>query len=255
MAKLDTTNIPLDLLIDYVEGLLDSEATARLEQRLAEDEYHRNIVEGIQHFYTQKGQDRAALEAYLDDFQHRLSPKAATQVRRLPRSFIAIAATLALIVTAFFLVRNSQGASSDALLAQALSTPYPSVYDQNKSGDPQDIRASIGALYQAGDYEAVIETAQALIDQSNTANPLDYFMLGLANLYQDVPNYAAAITALNQTKAFNTGSNITQQTDWYLALSYLSAGEVENARRLLEGISADGGHYKQAEASLLLKTT
>ncbi|MEO0339086.1 MAG: hypothetical protein AAF242_07710, partial [Bacteroidota bacterium] len=67
--------------------------------------------------------------------------------------------------------------------------------------------------------------------------------------------YSSAVEALQQAKVLGADSNIIQQTDWYLALSYWGAGELENARRLLELISEDDTHYKQSQASILLGTT
>lgn len=244
----DNRIVPYDLLADYVDGLLDPSATARLDERLQEDEDSRRIVEGIRLFYAKYGHDRAALESYLDEFGRRLS-RPLEQVRRRRRyrfGVVAAAVGLLLILAAGLWLRPG---GPDQLVVQYLEQPYPPPYTLARGEETIDpVRRQIVLAYSQKDYRSAVNQLEELAKVEPPA-AADRLLLGLSYLYLRQP--AVAVPFFQQV--LNQGDpSLHEPAEWYLALAFAEAGRWEAARPLLARISDTAGHFRQAEAWQLL---
>ena len=182
MKQFNKENINFELLLDYVEGLLDAPTQARIQAKIAEDEYYAGIVEGIQFYYVKYGADRDQLEAYLADFQARLASKAEepAKVRKLrPLRLLSIAASVAVLALIGWMAIGLLNDSSnpDGLVAAALETPYPNVYTLTKGVNEDSIRSKIGDLYVQGAYKEVVGVLPVFITRTDQVRVEDYFLL------------------------------------------------------------------------------
>lgn len=258
MKQFNQENINFELLLDYVEGLLDAPTQARIEARIASDEYYAGVVEGIQFYYQEHAADREQLEKYLADFQKRLTEQVnqpATTRRLWSPRLLSIAASVAVLALVGWMAINllSNSANPDTLVASALDTPYPNVYTQTKGINEDSIRGQIGDLYVQGAYSEVTEVLPVFLKKTDQASAEDYFLLGLSYLYQKEKNSVAAVTALAQAQAKQPSAALAQQVDWYLAIAHYQNKDTAAAKTLFQTIAQQTDHYRKMQAAELLK--
>ncbi|MEX0313839.1 MAG: zf-HC2 domain-containing protein, partial [Allomuricauda sp.] len=58
-------NIDFEMLIDYVDGILDSESRKKIEEHIKNSPESSEIVDNIKWYYETYGHDREKLESYL----------------------------------------------------------------------------------------------------------------------------------------------------------------------------------------------
>jgi len=253
MTLRDQPGISFELLLDYVEGLLDSSSQERVEQFLAQDENHRTVVEGIRYYYREYGASRAELEEYLAEFKQRLVQEhVPTQTRRLNPRLLSIAAAVLGLVLCVFLLRDRilPTGSTDQLVADALEEPYGNIYGNQRSSDTNDQRAELGRWYSRGDYQQIINQ----LEQNNVKlEATDAFLLAQSYLNLAPPNFTRAAELFEGILNNNAPAALVQQTQWYLALSQYQAGKEIMARETFEEITQSENHYRQSEAQAILK--
>lgn len=253
MTIRDQPGISFELLLDYVEGLLDASSRERVEQFLAQDENHQTVVEGIRYYYQEYGASRAELEEYLAEFKQRLVQEhIPTQTRRLSPRLLSIAAAVLGLVLCVFLLRNQilPADSTDQFVANALAEPYGNIYGNQRSNDTNDQQAELGRWYSKGDYQQIITE----LEQNNTElEATDAFLLAQSYLNLDPPNFTRAAELFEDILNNNAPAALVQQTQWYLALSQYRAGKEIMARETFEKIAQSENHYRQSEARAILK--
>ena len=170
-------------------------------------------------------------------------------IRRLPLRWLAVAASLlAVAMVAYFLWPTQ---NVDDLVANYMSQNHPSpvVVMGTEEETDREWRAAVKA-YQEGRYELVIPLLEKL-----TSNKPDvaeqHFYLALCHLYVAEPNAEKAVSHFEQAKKLNP-VKYGEQSDWYMALAWLSLGEQERAIQILEEIEVKGG-WKSNEAWKILQ--
>lgn len=257
MKQFNQENINFELLLDYVEGLLDTPTQARIEARIASDEYYAGVVQGIQFYYQEYDADREQLETYLADFQKRLTKKMdqpATPRRLWSPRLLSIAASVAVIALVGWMAINllSNSANPDTLVAAALDTPYPNIYTQTKGINEDSIRSRIGDLYVQGAYTEVTEVMPVFLEKTQQASVEDYFLLGISYLYQEQAKPDQAVAALTKAKSLQPAASLAQQIDWYLAIAHYQNKDTAAAKTLLQTITQQPDHYRKMQAAELL---
>lgn len=256
MALQDQSTIPFELLLDYVEGLLDPAAEERIKQFLDKDEDYRTVVEGIRYYYQNQGASRSELETYLSDFQQRLvRDQVPTKTRRINPRFLNIAAAVIGLVLSVFLLRNEifPTAAAEQLVASALETPYPNIYAANRNNQENSLRTQLGRWYNNGDYGQIIDLLEKDLAGNPTLESSDYFLLAQSHLNQPDPDYTRAAQIFQQILESQTPASLQQQTEWYLALSLYQSGATDQARNQFEAIAEQVNHYRQARAQSILE--
>lgn len=255
MINEKNTSLSFDLLLDYVEGLVDPATRNRIDQFLTEDEEYRNVVAGIQYYYQQYGHDRAQLEQYLHEFQQRLiKEQVPSKTRRLNNRFLSIAAIVLGLVLTVFLLRNQlmPPLSADGLVAAALKDPYANVYSISRSQATDTLRSQISQWYDREDYQQAAASIQKIIQDNPPAEASDFFMLAQCYLNQRPPAYQQAAEVLKNLLANGVPASLRQQTQWYLAVSQYQSGEKATAKNLFSEIAGDSNHYRKESAQEIL---
>ena len=98
---------------------------------------------------------------------------------------------------------------------------------------------SIDSLFSANNFSGVIEVFKTITDK----NQKDYFLAALASL--ETGDSQSAIDDLKNVQQLNSNSTekyFEQETDYYLALAYIKAGNIEEAEKQLGIIKANKQH-------------
>ncbi|GEM_PF-3444680 len=248
-----------ELLADYVDGLVDDATRKRIEDELTHSEEAAMVVAGIKEYYAQRGADRDELELYLNQLAITFSELAVSpKVRKLRFSPFAIrVAAVIVLLMAFvpiilWLIRPS-ALDSHELIAAHLEKPYKILPHNRDQSEVVDLNHQAYEAYRKANYSQAIEYLQMVLAENPQRNPDSYdtFVLGLSYLYAN--EYTLASHYLQQVIE-GRHPRFEQQAYWFLALAYFQGSEIEKSREILDKILSTQGHYKQADARILLKS-
>lgn len=161
-------------------------------------------------------------------------------VRSLYRKYSLRAAALILIITSSAFLYKYLSTSS-----QSLYDRYYSSYEMNTSRGAGDMQPIVKA-YDAKDWTTVLSLAATAKSGDNQID----FLAGMADL--ELKRFDDAITHFEQIIAVNThaGTDFYQdEAEYYLAISWLARGKVNEAMPILEKIRADAHHQYHDKVS------
>ena len=171
------------------------------------------------------------------------------------RKFL-VAASALLILSATIWIFNHQVNDSPVRKMAATYLEQPFRINSNTArGGEQDSDFFRGRALEAFNnkqFEKSIEYLQQ-IERDNRATAADYFHLGLALLYQQTPNYQAALDAFSAAKKKDP-SVYKDETNWFSALCYLMQEDYGPATEYLQKVVNSPSSRNQEEATQLLKT-
>ncbi|MEQ9425311.1 MAG: hypothetical protein RJQ09_12880 [Cyclobacteriaceae bacterium] len=251
MMKNTTPKEPtLELLLDYLDGILDYETQERIQKQLANSEELKAVFEGLRQYYEEVEGDREKIEAYkatLGIYSEEGTNKEETRTAY----FFKIAASIGLLILAgaiFYSLQNNDPVN-DFVNGQ-LSRPYnaPEVFRSDQS-QVELLWTEASTLYKSGNYESAIEIIRS-IDKIDGDDPTSQFYFALCQLYRDDPNYDEALKNLQMVAG--TGHILSVRAKWFLALTYLFSGNADGARSFLEELK-ELDNYKGQEAGELLE--
>ena len=168
------------------------------------------------------------------------------QRRRTIYYRIAAVISLLLLITCVWFYSSDRAPAAPQLFARYY-TPYqaaPLVRSKTPDGPYQ--RAS--DLYRDGRYDEAIPLLKDALATDTSRQ--DKLQLLLGNSYLQTDSVALAITRF-QAAASSDNMMMQQFGRWYLALSYLRAGDTEAARTILTRISSEPGMYQSKAQQLL----
>lgn len=154
---------------------------------------------------------------------------------------LAAAASIALLLTIFFISKDSEDPQSLAMVyVNDQEIIHPGTSKGTVQADQNRI-AAIGA-FNAGDY------AEAAGYFGRIASPTveDLYFLGISNLKQQ--RYDEAVTALEKSRAESV--QFAREINWFLALAHILNAQDDKAIRPLRAISAEEWKYDQAQELL-----
>ena len=173
----------------------------------------------------------------MQELKENPAPKTGSLRRMLPIS-LRLAATVLVLVGLSALYQYMM-ATPEKLFAENFQ-----VFQLRENKDVAD--NALEEAYKTGNAEAVI----GAFTQLTNPGAEDYFLLGNAFLAQGEPTKAVesflAVERVNKTN--NTGS-FEEDTEYYLALSYLANKEPAKALPILEKIHADLNHSYHSKVS------
>ena len=230
----------IDLIERYLDQKLNEKERADFEARLASDADFASDFE--KHETTHKLLDfmisenlRSQLKS-LESEDTKVVPMI-SRSRRL--SFVAIAATVAILVGAFFFLRPGN-MSSQQLAMEYYETPafnMRGVDDAMPSGLSEGLKA-----LQSGNFAEAITILES-VDASDNYYTTSRYYLGHA--YYGAGNYANAMTSFEM--AANGGDiRLREDAEWYGLLSCLGANGLCDKR--LQSIVENQTHAYQAKA-------
>ncbi|MEL6657033.1 MAG: hypothetical protein AAFR36_11335 [Bacteroidota bacterium] len=176
------------------------------------------------------------------------SKKASARLLSMPR-LIAIAASVALLITFVLIFNNKIATPAHQELAQEYITKLPIAGDQSviRSAEEEDeLRLQANEAYVRGDYDTAIQDWESLI-ASGTATQYDRFYLGASYLRNEPGNPQKAVELLTQVEA----AELQQEVNWVLSLAYLQLDDIASARPILERIVTEDAFMAAAAAQLL----
>lgn len=241
----------LELLTDYVSGLLDSETCARIEADIEASEELASMVDGLRIMVETGYDDFDRVEQELESSAIRVSALIEDkQGSSKQRSFwgyaYKIAAVLLLVFVPLGLFYYYQINSFDYLLDEELGTYYASPVVV-RGGSDQELWDSAAYFYQQEDFESAVD----LLSKYMVSNPEDtqaLYYIGISYIYQSkselaIPHLDAVI---------NSQSRLRQQARWFKALALLDLGQKDSGLQILKGIADNSNAYKSASAKVLI---
>ena len=233
----------------YLDGDMSGAERNAFERELAVDpalknlaNAYRNIAEGIQYHARQNAWTTIqALEAgYSDEELQIESP------RRRIWPVYAVAASLAVIAIAFVYNNNYNFNKADRILA-AHFTPYQALVNGPTRSDAisESLQERAFSAYSNENYQQAISLFEEIDVLEN--DPLIWFYLGNAYLATDKPE--DAINYFLQVLSQDTA--LTPQARWYLGLSYLAKGDIDEAKKVFEALANDTTSYGERAKSIL----
>jgi hypothetical protein len=237
-----------ELLIQYLDGELDETQAADIKSTLDRDELAREELENLR-------MAKAAIASYgiksrvglihkemIEEFKTN-TPATGGVVRSILRYSLRIAAILIFAAGSFFAYQYFS-ATPEKLFSQNFASFE--VHETRGAGT-----SALKEAYQKGNMPAVIEQYK-LLQQPGAE---DYFLTGNAYLNTKQPAKAIDLfVALQQKNKMDNTLYYDEDTEYFLAMSYLAANETEKALPLLKKINADGNHlYHQHVSDWLLR--
>lgn len=243
-----------ELILDYLDGILDTEASQRLEIAIQESDELKSIIEGISLYYESEGKDRKKLEAYVEQVrfnQHFKTPNSSVNQsvgrKRSSSYYLKIAASivLALMVglSVIYFVMSQNDAAN--LIADHLNTPYdaPEIFRSSENSD-ELIWNNFALAYQNQDFENAILLLNEFPDSVASMMNVKFYK-GMCHLYKKPPQLSKTIEFL--TEVSESDHRLKEQADWFLAIAYFKNWNRTEALKKFEEISRSN-LYKNKEA-------
>jgi FimV-like protein len=259
----------IEWIEQYLEGELTGDELIAFEKKMATDSSFAAEVKLQKEIAEAMAEDDVlSLSRKIRVIQHQKKRQSAGSGRIIIfRRLLQIAASVALLVAAYFVYENfNQTYTPQELAAQYFSPDENishSIIETDRSGDPDtsvqeksELRKNIDAiwleiqnLYSQKKYDQALEKLYTIqtLDPSFEIQSADefYFYQGLFLMQDD--QHKSAISSFQQVKM-----TYTEKATWYSALSYLELGDVENAKQLLKEIlSHDFYSFKESAKELM----
>lgn len=243
-------NLP-DMLVKLMDGELNETQKQAVEKMIADDV---NLNERYQLLQLGKRAIRQqGLKQQVSNIQQEFLNQRnenVTSVKKLRT--VSVFTRVMKIAAVFFIAVAGYG------VFQYASTNTQNVYSNNfvhyqlpisrgmETNDARDL------LYNSGSYDKVI----AAVQQKKDKNQKDYFLA--AQSYLQLNNANAAIDAFKQVENLNKKTNeryYVEETDYYMVLAYIKAGQIKNAEQELKKITSNKQHtfYNKAKSISRIK--
>lgn len=160
-----------------------------------------------------------------------------------------VASVAALIVIGFFIFKPSNPIDYNQLYSAYMNVDEIPSFTERGTSD--SILTLIEANFNAKNYDQTIE----IISMYETNFPPE--KTALINIYKGVTytelgQYDEATSLLSEESIFSE-SLYNQMSQWFLALNYLKAEKIVEAKLILKEIAKNKQHYKFEEAKAILK--
>ena len=235
---------------EYLQGTLTSAERERFEVEMNENEELREEVALQKQLMSSIETEsvRQLLEQIHAENFERETPVVSIRHRRA-HSFIAVAASLALLILSGWWYIDSRATQPASLYATYFSPAagLPTTLSYTNNG-----RFSEGMIsYKLEEYAEAREWWQPLL-QADPANDTLNFYMGVAALADEQTE--GAIHYLSKVTEENNSVYYTDAR-WYLALAYLLNEKEEKARTLLQGLSEQDNPYRGRSIEIIEKIT
>lgn len=231
---------------DYIHGRLSASEKESFEAEIGKDEalreevsLHRKLVSSIETESLRQMLDQIHEKHFEEE-----TPVVSMQSRRSYFTW-AVAASLALLVLAgwwFFSLQSSQPASLYAsYFAPATGLPTTLGYSHNT-----DFAEGM-VSYKLGEYAEARSYWQPLLEAAPNNDTLNYYV-GISYLAEEKPEQAIGhLEKVGQTES----SVFSNDAHWYQALAYLLNEQEEEAKAILNELSAEGSAYREQSLKIM----
>jgi tetratricopeptide (TPR) repeat protein len=225
-----------ELLVDYLDGVLNTEQKKRVEQELASNAAMRTELEGLKSArlaVLKKGVSEQVKSVHGQMMNEFRAPEIhRAPVRSIGRITLRIAASLFILIIGLAVFQYALINSKN--LYQDKYTPFEL---RTSRGEPA--HDSIEQAFHDKNWDKVIQ----LYNVGNGLNASSHFFAGQAFLVKQ--NLQAAIASFERSIDLNKSANsnlFLDDAEYYLALTYLKAGNIDKALPLFEKIHQDSDH-------------
>lgn len=234
-----------ELLVQYLDGELQGEGKLKLEQQLATDAALQQQFDSL--LLTRESIRYYGLkEKVATIHQQMMQELKAAPVRKIggPRKMLryamSVAASLILLVGGYiayqFFSLSSEKVYQANYQAYELST--------SRTGNTDESAAE--KAYREANYREVLRIYSAKEDVSTRAA----FLSGVAAMQlKDFPKAISSFTAVQEANKTAQAKLFSDETDYYLALSYVYNHDYDYALELLNTIRQDPAHTYHTKAS------
>lgn len=247
----------IEQLIRYLDGELSPEAAASTEKLLKED---AAVKERFDNLVVARNAIKALglrqkLKALHQQFYPEVSAAqpAENETAKVIKPSFGNSAKIILRIAAVFIF-----AVAGYAVYEYSTTSNDSVYADNfikyqlpvSRGEGQ-AQQSIDSLFSANNFSGVIEVFKPIAIKKQK----DYFLAALASL--ETGNSQSAIDDLKSVQQLNSTSTekyFEQETDYYLTLAYIKAGNIDEAEKQLNIIKANKQHMFYQKANEISST-
>lgn len=232
----------------YLRGELSESEHKSFEETIEKDESlkeivenHRTLLKGIELGFNQEL--KSLLQQKELETQHLIKKKFARS-RRLYVT-LAIAASITLILTTFFVFMN-KSVNSGQIVA-AYYQPYPNIESPVNRSDNNNQHAY--AMYEQGNYTMALDRFNKLI-VSDPTNPAPVFYAGICLL--EMKQSASALSKFEDIESLGE-NKYSRPARWYKALTNLALKKKEVAVSIFNDLSSGEDIYAKKSAEILEK--
>lgn len=233
-------NDDIELIDRFIDGTLSEDDADRLSAKRSDPEFRAELE--IRQEVAQTIQ-RISRENLKRDLKSKLGTIDFSERPRSRVLYYAVAAGLALF---FVLLWFLPGKESNESLFYSYYVPYPGTINIRGSSE---VLASAVKAYEDGRYEQAADQITALLASGHTHSKA-HMLLMLGNCYLNL-NDASHAEQIFLELQNHQDRIIKQQAQWYLSLTYLKSGQIENCRKLLQDLEQSGGFHASSARNLL----
>lgn len=225
-------------LIAYIDGEMSDENMRETEVMIAAQPALKEQLEQLRaakEAIASAGNRLSVIKAQ-KDFENNRKQKAEAPAMVKPmfslKTFMRVAAIFILIASGFVIYEYSATTASGLYSENYSAYKIPVLRGDKNITDIED-------AYQKNDYDKVI----FLFNNKQIKNQQDYFIAGLSFLEKN--NTKDCINALNMVKQLNTQQQekaYNYETDYYLAMAWLKAGNADEFENAANVILKDTSH-------------
>ncbi len=232
-----------ELIEEYLDDSLNEEKKQLFKNRLADSKSFADEVE-LQStmIATIKMEERKLLKSELKEQAIRLRPFTAKRTSR--KLYYIAAAITSLVVVFYFLLPKSDS------LFEAYYVPFPeNPIVRSESNISNDYHKAMN-YYSRGEYDKALEVFNLIKSSAGQEEILLY----IGNCYLSLDQPQEAIQSFKSLIEDANNEVIKVHAEWFLALSFLESGGLEESKRILRQIKGDErNQYRQKASELLNK--
>jgi hypothetical protein len=226
-----------EMLMQYLDGLMNAGQKAAFEKQLATDEQLRSELEGLQiarhsvRSYGRKQQVAAIHQTMMKELDQSAPVKHINPARRMVRRIVAVAASIVFIVLVW------QGLEFYNLSSLKI---FDENYIQYSPDNMRDVQTTVSPAIQAyidKDYKKVIELTE------NSTSPKDKLLAAHAQLALNNAGAAVSLfkTAIEQSK-MEKNAELQDAAEYNLILSYIRNKDYDLALELMNEVEGNPAH-------------
>jgi TolA-binding protein len=233
----------IDLIERYFDNALSAEETEALRVRVKNDREFQKLFDRETLLVKAIKYEGAARDlAFLKGVEQSIGGKETT-VKKNTWYYYAAAASVAILALAVLI--PSGKVTPETLYAEYFQ-PHPNNFDVTLRGESEnDLRNRAFQAYEQGNYQAAASLFTELLKTDQDAGAL--MLLGNSHLMLGKTELAKQ----NFSDIINNFDDLDTAGKWYLSLSHLRDGEIDEARTLLKEVGSARSPYADRARELL----
>lgn len=230
-----------ELIVCYFNGSLSNEASLQFEHYLETDSDFKDEFEfqnSVKQAFINK--EHIKLKEQLQSVENDIDKT------KPIKTWWLVAASIAILIFSGLYFFNSDY-SSQELFTDYYQAPKNIVHPILRNGDTNNDLTTAFIAYQKQDYKS----AEQLFENAYQSTQKSELLFYQAISYIETDRADLAVELLTKHQEFT--DDVSEKTQWYLALAYLKQDNSEAAKPVLETIISQQQAFKYKEAKALIK--